>query len=118
MLLLYMSLCHYIMSLCNSIICHYVITLCLYVTPLYVIISLLYFFMLLLYFYFTPLYSFILLYTLCLIQNANTVQRVLYTAIYISTFGKHTFWLLPNLTEDVSFLESFKPLYKHTVKGH
>ena len=27
--------------------------------------------------------------------------------------GKHHFWLLPNLTEDVGFFESFVPLYKH-----
>lgn len=31
------------------------------------------------------------------------------------TLGKHHFWLLPNLTEDVGFFDSFRPLYKHDV---
>ena len=29
--------------------------------------------------------------------------------------GKHHFWFLPNLTEDVGFFDSFKPLYTHSV---
>ena len=32
------------------------------------------------------------------------------------TFGKHHFWLLPNLTEDMGFFDSFKPLYKHNTR--
>ena len=43
------------------------------------------------------------------------VQRVLFAVTWLVTFGKHHFWLLPNLTEDVGFFESFKPLYKHDV---
>lgn len=31
--------------------------------------------------------------------------------------GRHHFWLLPNLTEDCGFLESFKPFYSHSVAG-
>jgi translocation protein SEC62 len=31
--------------------------------------------------------------------------------------GRHHFWLLPNLTEDCGFFESFKPLYSHSVAG-
>ena len=30
--------------------------------------------------------------------------------------GKHHFWFLPNLTEDVGFFDSFRPLYKHDIK--
>ncbi|KAI0226356.1 hypothetical protein LSAT2_023045, partial [Lamellibrachia satsuma] len=41
------------------------------------------------------------------------VQRVLFAVVWLVTFGKHHFWLLPNLTEDVGFFESFKPFYKH-----
>ena len=33
--------------------------------------------------------------------------------VWALTFGKHHFWFLPNLTEDVGFFDSFKPLYKH-----
>ena len=43
------------------------------------------------------------------------VQRVLFAVVWVTTFGKHHFWLLPNLTEDVGFFESFKPFYKHDV---
>ena len=43
------------------------------------------------------------------------VQRVLFAVTWLVTFGKHHFWLLPNLTEDVGFFESFKPFYKHDV---
>ena len=31
------------------------------------------------------------------------------------TFGKHKFWLFPNLTEDCGVLESFVPFYTHEV---
>lgn len=33
------------------------------------------------------------------------------------TWGKHHFWLLPNLTEDCGFFESFKPFYSHKIMG-
>lgn len=32
---------------------------------------------------------------------------------WAATFGKHHFWLLPNLTEDCGFFDSFKPAYSH-----
>lgn len=38
---------------------------------------------------------------------------MLFAVVWLVTFGKHHFWLLPNLTEDVGFFESFKPFYKH-----
>ena len=40
------------------------------------------------------------------------LKYILFTFILIVTCGKVKFWLLPNLTEDVSVLESFMPLYK------
>lgn len=35
---------------------------------------------------------------------------------WLVTLGRHHFWILPNLTEDVGFFESFWPLYKHEYK--
>jgi translocation protein SEC62 len=34
--------------------------------------------------------------------------------VWAITIGKHHFWLLPNLTEDCGFFESFVPLYTHS----
>lgn len=45
-----------------------------------------------------------------------SVRLILFCIIWVLTMGKHHFWLLPNLTEDVGFLESFRPLYKHESK--
>ena len=33
------------------------------------------------------------------------------------TGGRHHFWFLPNLTADVGFIDSFRPLYTHEYKG-
>ncbi|GAB1607336.1 translocation protein SEC62-like [Argonauta hians] len=41
------------------------------------------------------------------------VRLILFCAIWICTLGKHHFWFLPNLNEDVGFIDSFRPLYKH-----
>ncbi|KAG5676845.1 hypothetical protein PVAND_006652 [Polypedilum vanderplanki] len=41
------------------------------------------------------------------------VRFILFCTIWICTGGKHHFWFLLNLTEDVGFIDSFKPLYKH-----
>ena len=38
---------------------------------------------------------------------------MLFVIVWLLTFGKHHLWILPNLTEDVGFFESFKPWYKH-----
>ncbi|CDW56783.1 translocation protein sec62 [Trichuris trichiura] len=43
------------------------------------------------------------------------IRTVLFCAVWLATFGKHHFWLLPNLTEDCGFFDSFKPLYLHSV---
>lgn len=40
------------------------------------------------------------------------IRFILFCCIWIGSGGKHHFWFLPNLTEDVGFLDSFKPLYK------
>ena len=39
-------------------------------------------------------------------------KYILFAIIWMVTLGKLHFWLLPNLTEDVGFFESFAPLYK------
>lgn len=39
-------------------------------------------------------------------------KYVLYATLWLCTLGKLHFWLFPNLTEDVGFLDSFVPLYK------
>ncbi|CAE1281969.1 SEC62 [Acanthosepion pharaonis] len=41
------------------------------------------------------------------------VRLVLFCLIWMCTLGKHHFWFLPNLNEDVGFIDSFLPLYKH-----
>ncbi len=46
-----------------------------------------------------------------------SVRVILFCAVWAITIGKHHFWFLPNLTEDVGFFDSFKPLYKHDVHG-
>lgn len=39
-------------------------------------------------------------------------KYVLFGFVWACTFGSVQFWLFPNLTEDVGFLESFVPVYK------
>ena len=53
-----------------------------------------------------------------LLINALTlpVKGVLFLIVWTLTFGKHHFWLLPNLTEDVGFFASFVPLYEHKTR--
>ncbi|CAG2101637.1 unnamed protein product [Medioppia subpectinata] len=46
------------------------------------------------------------------------LRLIMFTIVWVVTFGKHHFWMLPNLTEDVGFMESFWPLYKHDVKDN
>jgi translocation protein SEC62 len=38
-------------------------------------------------------------------------KYIIFAGVWLMTMGKIKFWLLPNLTEDVGFLESFIPLY-------
>ncbi|KAK3105193.1 hypothetical protein FSP39_019501 [Pinctada imbricata] len=43
------------------------------------------------------------------------IRGILFCAIWLVTFGKLHFWLLPNLTEDVGFFDSFKPGYTYKL---
>ncbi|KAL8571211.1 hypothetical protein ACOMHN_010672 [Nucella lapillus] len=43
------------------------------------------------------------------------IRFVLFCAILMLTLGRHHVWILPSLTEDVGFFQSFLPLYKHDV---
>ncbi|CAL1528642.1 unnamed protein product [Lymnaea stagnalis] len=51
------------------------------------------------------------------ILSLVVVRLILFCFFWVLTFGKHHFWFLPNLTEDVGFFDSFRPLYKHDVMG-
>jgi len=42
------------------------------------------------------------------------VRLVVFSIVWLFTWGKLSFWLLPNLTEDVGFLDSFRPVYECT----
>ncbi|XP_069753630.1 translocation protein SEC62 isoform X2 [Narcine bancroftii] len=42
---------------------------------------------------------------------------ILFLFIWLLTGGRHHFWFLPNLTADVGFIDSFRPLYTHEYKG-
>jgi len=42
------------------------------------------------------------------------IKYILFACIFIVTRGKLYFWIFPNLTEDVGFLESFWPIYVYT----
>ena len=39
-------------------------------------------------------------------------RYILYAFLWLATLGKVSFFLLPNLTEDVGFFESFVPVYE------
>lgn len=43
------------------------------------------------------------------------LKYIIFAGVWILTLGKIKFWLLPNLTEDVGFIESFIPLYTLTM---
>lgn len=45
------------------------------------------------------------------------LRYVVFFIIWACTMGKHHFWFLPNLTEDVGILESFWPLYHYEYRG-
>ena len=45
------------------------------------------------------------------------VRYVFFAIVWVCTWGKHHFWLLPNLTEECGFFESFVPLYTHEHKA-
>lgn len=53
---------------------------------------------------------------LVFILGLAVLRFVIFCLVWILTGGKHHFWLLPNLTEDVGFFASFWPLYDHEYK--
>ena len=50
-------------------------------------------------------------------RSSFAVRYVFFGIVWTLTAGRHHFWLLPNLTEECGFLESFVPLYTHEYKG-
>ena len=40
------------------------------------------------------------------------VRVIIFAIVWLVTWGKLNFWLLPNLTEDVGFFDSFRPFYQ------
>ena len=40
-----------------------------------------------------------------------------FAIVWVLTGGKHHLWLLPNLTEECGFFESFVPVYTHEYKA-
>lgn len=53
---------------------------------------------------------------LVFILGLAVLRFVIFCLVWIVTGGRHHFWLLPNLTEDVGFFASFWPLYDHEYK--
>ncbi|XP_037075543.1 translocation protein SEC62-like [Pollicipes pollicipes] len=54
---------------------------------------------------------------LVFILALSVIRVVVFALVWLVTMGKHHLWLLPNLTEDVSFFASFWPLYQYEYKG-
>lgn len=51
------------------------------------------------------------------ILGLAVLKYVIFAVVWACTFGNVHFWLFPNLTEDVGFLESFVPVYKYTLSS-
>jgi len=45
------------------------------------------------------------------------VKYIIFAILFALSGGKLKFWIFPNLTEDVGFFESFRPLYDYTYTG-
>ncbi|XP_034242471.1 translocation protein SEC62 isoform X1 [Thrips palmi] len=45
------------------------------------------------------------------------LRVIVFCIIWTLSLGRHHFWLLPNLVEDVGFLASFWPLYHYEYRG-
>uniref|UniRef100_A0A3B3QA35 Translocation protein SEC62 n=1 Tax=Paramormyrops kingsleyae TaxID=1676925 RepID=A0A3B3QA35_9TELE len=59
-------------------------------------------------------------YFLCVfthLRPLSSARCILFLIIWVVTGGRHHFWFLPNLTADVGFIDSFRPLYTHEYKG-
>jgi translocation protein SEC62 len=59
--------------------------------------------------------SLVLASLLGLLLSLAVIKYIIFAGVWLLTMGKIRFWLLPNLTEDVGFLESFIPLYTLNV---
>ena len=46
------------------------------------------------------------------ILSLAVIKYIVFAAVWLITLGSIRFWLFPNLTEDVGFIESFIPVYK------
>jgi len=61
--------------------------------------------------------SMILASLLGVLLSLAVIKYIIFAGVWLVTIGKIKFWLLPNLTEDVGFFESFIPLYVIDVGG-
>ena len=61
--------------------------------------------------------SMVLASLLGVLLSLAVVKYIIFAGVWLLTLGKIKFWLLPNLTEDVGFFESFVPLYLLDVRG-
>ena len=46
-----------------------------------------------------------------LLLSLAVFKYIIFAGVWLLTMGKIKFWLLPNLTEDVGFFDSFVPFY-------
>jgi translocation protein SEC62 len=60
--------------------------------------------------------SIILASLLASLLSLAVIKYIIFAMIWLLTMGKIKFWLLPNLTEDVGFIESFIPFYIVSIK--
>jgi len=54
---------------------------------------------------------------LVFIIGLGIVKYIIFAILFALSGGKLKFWIFPNLTEDVGFFESFRPLYDYTYTG-
>jgi len=55
--------------------------------------------------------SIVLASLLASLLSLAVIKYIIFAMVWLITMGKIKFWLLPNLTEDVGFIESFIPFY-------
>ena len=55
---------------------------------------------------------------LLVIMGIGVLKYLLFALLFALSAGKLSFWLFPNLTEDVGFIESFMPVYDYTYTGN
>merc|ERR1712165_435896 len=51
------------------------------------------------------------------IMAIGALKYILFLLLFVLSVGTLRFWLFPNLTEDVGFIESFMPVYDYTNTG-